>query len=373
VFEKIKNTPYLKILLFFVSFVWFLRFSGTVLPVYFIKSGLTFPQISFGITLSIAGQLLGVVLLARLKIINRHAWYVALCLYIVTFCLYVITPFSGFYFTAAFLSGIGSIFFYGPYGLSMFSVLPREKTGSGSAMFFNLLVIVGIIAPIFSAVVAGWSMYALLVLSICFGIVAGFFSHLPTPVRVDFSLRESLAEVHNLRLPIFLHGIHESMGYIIPLFTLTLLPEFLEFGSFGTAMAIIGVVVSHFVGRFSDKLKTKKKFVVWCAFALAGVTALYALPIFKTGIVLWTILNILNNLIDQIYDQTSVAFILDQSTSLVKSIFGRELYMNSGRLAGMLIAFLGFLFPPFLPYAIIIFALAICGFGVIILKMKETR
>ncbi len=371
-FEKLRSSPYLKILLFFVSFVWFLRFSGTALPVYFIKSGLTFPQISFGITLSIAGQLFGVLLLARLKMINRHAWYIALCLYVVTFCLYVIAPFSGFYFTAAFLSGIGSIFFYGPYGLSMFSILPRDKTGSGSATFFNLLVLVGIIAPIFSAVVAGWSMYALLGLSICFAVLAGFFTRLPAPVRVDFFLRESLVEVRNLRLPIFLHGVHESMSYIIPLFTLTLLPEFLEFGSFGTVMALVGVVVSHFVGRFSDRLKTKKKFVSLCAFALAGVTALYAFPIFKTGIVLWATLNIVNNIIDQIYDQTSVAFILDQASSLVKSIFGRELYMNSGRLVGMLVAFLGFLFPPFLPYAIIIFALAMCGFGVIVMKMKQT-
>lgn len=109
-FEIIKKAPYLKILLFFVSFVWFLRFSGTVLPVYFIKSGLTFPQISFGITLSIAGQLFAVFLLARLKLLNRHAWRIALCLYVATFCLYVITPFSGFYFTAAFLSSIGTFF-----------------------------------------------------------------------------------------------------------------------------------------------------------------------------------------------------------------------------------------------------------------------
>ncbi len=370
-FERIKKAPYLKILLFFVSFVWFLRFSGTVLPVYFIKSGLTFPQISFGITLSIAGQLFAVFLLARLTLLNRHAWRIALCLYVVTFCLYVITPFSGFYFTAAFLSGIGSIFFYGPYGLSMFSILPRDKTGSGSAMFFNLLVLVGIIAPIFSAVVAGWSMYALLALSVCFALLAGFLTRVPAPIRVDFSLRESLAEVHNLRLPIFLHGVHESMSYIIPLFTLTLLPEFLEFGSFGTAMALVGVVVSHVVGRFSDRLKTKKKFVSLCAFALAAVTALYALPVFQTGIVLWATLNIVNNIIDQIYDQTSVAFILDQASSLVKSIFGRELYMNMGRLVGMLIAFLGFLFPPFLPCAIVIFALAMCGFGIIVMKIKQ--
>lgn len=372
-FEIIKKTPYLRLVTFFVAFVWFIRFSGTVLPVYFLQSGLSFPQMAWGITLSIIGQIVGIFILSRAHAHSRLIWRAAIVAYVCAFILYVVAPVSIFYYFGTFISGIGSIFFYGAYNVHMFSLLPRDKTGTASSHFFNLLVLIGIVAPIFSAVVAHWSIYMLLGLSFVCAAIAMYFAHIPQTQPITFSIGTALTEIRRVRVPIFLHGIHEAMSYIIPILTLSLLSNFFEFGAFGTVIALVGVVFSHYVGKISDKLSSKKKLLTVFAWSLAAVTSMYAIPVVRTHIIFWTIINIANNFIDQLYDQTSLAFIMDETKSRVDAIFGRELVMNVGRTVGMLVAFLGFAVPVFLPYAIILLACAMAGFALFVSRMQTQK
>lgn len=325
---------------------------------------------AWGITLSIIGQIAGIFVLSRVRAHNRSIWQAAIIAYMCAFILYVVAPVSIFYYIGTFISGIGSIFFYGAYNVQMFSMLPKDKTGTASSHFFNVLVLIGIIAPIFSAIVANWSIYALLGVSFFFAWVAMFFAHIPHTQQITFSITTALSEIRRVRIPIFLHGMHEAMSYIIPILTLSLLSDFFEFGIFGTAMALVGVVLSHYVGKISDRLSSKKKLLTVFAWLLAAITIMYALPVVRTHIIFWTALNIINNFIDQLYDQTSLAFIMDETKSRVDAIFGRELVMNVGRTVGMCIAFLGFVVPVFLPCAIIVLALAMAGFALFVSRMQ---
>lgn len=369
--QKIKQSKYLKLLAFFTFFAWFLKFSGAALPVYFIKSNLTYTELALGGTLAMLGQVIAVYFLSRFSFSNKKIWLGSMLLYILTFSLYVLYPISHIYFFASFISGFASLLFYGTYSVTHFEVVPRDKTGSGSAMFFNILIITGIITPIISALVATWSIYLLLALSVVFAFIVIYFSRLQEEYEVKFTIRESLEEVKSVRTLIFIHGMQEAVSYgIIPLFTLSLVSSFLGFGAFGTFLGLVGIAVNFIVGKFSDKLNSKSKLLSLFALLLGISTMLYAIPFFHMTIVAWAILNIVNNFIDQIYDQTSLAFVMDETKKRIPAIFGRELVMNGGRFAGMALVFLGYLYPVLLAPVIVVLGLSMVIFAVIVGKMK---
>jgi MFS family permease len=374
IFSDIKKNDYLKLLLFFVSFSWFIKFSGAVLPLYLIKSGLSFSTLAAGITLSMFGQIFAISVLSWLNVKNRHMWIFSILLYILVFALYVLVPITGVYLLSVFLFGIASVTFYSAYNISHFETVARDKTGSGSAMFFNILAGVGIVAPIIAGTVATLSIRALLAFSFMFAIVALSFISFQKERQVSFSLRDSLIEIKKVKWLIFLRGIHEALTWgVIPLLTFTIIHDFFDLGVYATVVATISVVIGYFVGKYSDTLKTKITLLAPLAFVNGLFTLLFIFKFFQLNIVWWAILNLVWGKIDGIYDQTALAFIMDETHDRTKTIFGRELVLNIGRFSGMVVVAFGFFFPAFLGVSIAVLASAMFMYALVILRMRREK
>lgn len=377
VFEKINKTiahPYAKLLIFFTSFVWFLSFSGAVLPAHFLENGLTFPQISFGTVLSMLGQILSVIAISKINAKSKSLWVSSLVLYIIIFSLYVVYPSVNIYFIASFLSGIASIFFYATYNVSHFTLTPDEKTGISAAIFFNILSVVGIISPLISGTVAHFSIYYLLFLSIIFTLLPLYLLKFQQNMEIKYSILGAIREIRNVRLPMFLHGSHEALGYgIIPIFTLSLVGDPLRFGVFNTLIKLLTVCLSLFIGFKSDKMKNKKALLSVVILIVSFITFLYSVQAITTQIYLWSMLNIALGVVSPIYNHVSLSFVIDSTKSKVDAIFGRELMINIGRFSGMIVVYLGFLYKDFLPFSIYILGTIALLYALVVYKTKTTQ
>ncbi len=371
-FSKIKQSPYLKLILFFVSFVWFISFSRIVLPIHLLQSGLSFSDLAIGGSLDILGQVLTVFLLSRLHQKNKYIWFVSIFLYILVFSLQVFLPIAPIYFVSTFIAGVASVSFYGTYNVSHFELTPRNKTGFGAATFFNILIGVGILAPVFAGSVASFSVFALFFLSFLFALVPLSLLWFQTDIQISFSLRESLKEISKVKSIIFIRGFHEARGLVIDLITFKILTDFFDLGLYGTVIAILGIIIRHLVGLQSDKMKSKKSIIAPLAILNGFLTFLYMFDIFQVNILWWGMLNLVAGKVDGIFDQTALAFIMDETRDRLKATFGREFVLNLGRLAGTLVVVLGFVIPGFLDYSIMILALSMFVYAVVVWRMKLT-
>ncbi|MCI5108247.1 MAG: hypothetical protein MRY49_00170 [Candidatus Pacebacteria bacterium] len=356
VLEKIKSSSYLKLLLFFTSFVWFTKFSGVILPLHLIKSGLSFVDFSIGASLSVLAQIITVLLISRTKLKNIHLWILSALLYLTVFTIYVTFPSTIIYFIGALLSGVASVIFYGPYNVSHFELTPRNKTGSGAALFFNLLTGVGIIAPIAAGTVASFSIFILLLISFILAFIAVSFMFFQEKIDINFSVKESFKEISKVKWIIYLRGIHEALGTFITLVTITLIYEFFDLGVYGTVLAVLGILISFAVGKYSDRLSTKKHLLAPLAIINGVLTLLFIFDVFRVNIILWGLLNLVWGKIDGLFDQTALAFVMDETKDRLKTTFGREIVLNIGRLTGTLVVVLGFAIPNFIDYSIAILA-----------------
>jgi len=364
----IKN-PYVILIAFFVSFVWFINFSNAVLPVHFIKSGLSFPQIAFGTLLSMFAQLVTLLVLSKIRVINKIAWWIAILIYSIIFTLYVLVPHSTIFYISSFSGGIASILFYAFYNVSHFELTPRDKTGTGAAVFFNILTIVSIIAPVTSGLVASLSMNTLLICSLIFALIPLVLSFKQKPILISYTIRNAMKEVRSVKWVIILSGIYDALGYgVIPLITLTLITNSLDFGSFKTFLTLFTVVAGFVVGKWSDKLPSKSRLLVTLSAIVGIITLIIALPFATSSIYYWSGVNILLGLFSPLYNQTNLSYVLDSTQDRVQAIFGREILLNLGRFFGMGIVLLGFIFPILLPFSIIAIALSVLGLSLLVYK-----
>ncbi len=346
-------------------------FSRTILPLFLIKSGLTFPDLALGAFLNIFAQICGVLLLSKFNLKNKHIWLGSGILFMSVFLLQVFIPILPIYLITTLLAGLASVTFYGTYNVSHFELTPRNKTGSGAAIFFNMLTGVGIVAPLAAGIVATLSIYSLIGLSTIFLLIAFYFLRFQEEVTIHFSLKESLQEIRGVWPLVFLRGIHEALGTVILLITLTLFKEFFDLGLYGTMIAGLGIIISQIIGKKSDALTSKKNLLVPLAVVNGILTLLYALDIFQTNILLWAILNLVVGKFDGIFDQTSIAFVMDETADRLKATFGRELVLNIGRLLGNAAVIIGFIFPTLLPLVITFLAATMLIYALVAWRMKH--
>lgn len=371
-FRKILSHPYTKLLAFFVSYVWFTAFSNAVLPVFFLKSGLSFEQITFGMVLNMLGQVCAIYILTNLKWSNRKLWTTSLLMHLAVFSSYIIYPEVHTFFVTSFVAGMASLIFYGTYNISHFKLVPTHKNGFGASIFFNLLTIIGIAAPVVSGIVAAISFQVLLGVSFIFALLPAYFIRKQEPILIDFGIKRALFEVRFVKYILVLHGFQEALTYgIIPIYTLMLIQDPVDFGAFGSIVKFATVFLGFVIGGLSDKLKDKKHVLAFFVTLVGIVTLFYSLPFVHATVISLAFIGLAYGMISSLYNQVALAFIMDKTTDRVHAIFGRELLMNVGRFLGMILVFVGFLFRAFLPFSVVILALGTFLSAFLVLRTKQ--
>jgi len=347
------KSSYLKLIVFYTSFIWFVGFSKAILPPYFLSHGLTLNQIIFGAGMSFLGILFLLIIKFSNFIKARLSWQLAL-LSAFVYILLVINISSYFkFYIASFIYGFATFFFYIFYNIAHFKNTPREKTGHSSAVMFSVGPIVSIGAPLLAGFLAQINFLFVWIFSGVFFLLAAYLARRQNNFPVKYEIRPALKEIRATRSFIFLEGIWEAMIFgIIPVYTLFFIKTSLGYGTFLAYLSLTAVLANLILGKFTDKIQKRIIFLYPLTIIIAVITFLF--PLATSNIVFWVIITGALQFFVPLFWNISTAMVIDGHPNLELSIPGREIMLTLGRVLGLGLSFLSFYFEK-TPFYIFIF------------------
>ncbi|MDD5489174.1 MAG: hypothetical protein PHP25_00640 [Candidatus Moranbacteria bacterium] len=150
-----------------------------------------------------------------------------------------------------------------------------------------------------------------------------------------------MREIKSTRWFIFDQGIWEATIFgIIPIFSLFFIKEPLEYGGYLAYLALMAVLANLLLGRFTDKIQKRAIFLYPLTISIAILTFLF---VFAVGnIFIWFVLTGLLQFLLPLFWNISTAMVVDSHPNLRLAMPGREYMLASGRIVGLLIAFISF-------------------------------
>lgn len=355
-----------------VAFSWFVSFGRSVQPTHLIEQGISIPQIFFGSILLIVGQLvllMGIGFKQRTYSL-RSVWTIALYFYALFFILSSFTIFSlTQYYIASMIAGIGSCLFYLFYNIRYFSEEKEGKTYGHAAKFFNILIIISLIAPFLAGLIGEVKFMYVAILTLFFFIIAVVVARSLPDSMYSFSMAQSYKSAYGAKKIIFLNGLYDSLGWgILTVFTLQFIQTPLSFGIFASYLAIISVISNFIMGKIGDRFK--KGHVVAAVSSALAFGAVLLMGFSSTSLAAWVVANGIMQFISPVFTSTALALALERSTDKLMMLHAREMLMNVGRFIGVVAAglMLYFKLPGY--WFFVLPACAACMLGFIALRKK---
>lgn len=330
---------FLRLLIFYFSFTWLASFSRTILPTHYLAQGLSYKQMIFGTVLTFVSNLF--VLLIFKKFTSHQAWILAPFFWFLSILLIIriLNP-AQFYF-AMLINGLAPIFFFVFYNIAHFKNTPTQNRGESSAIMFTVGPIVSVFAPLASGAVAQINISIFWILTAVFFFVTLYLANMQKNFHLNYSILSAVREIKATRRFIFIEGVWEALVFgIIPVYTLFFIKTPLEYGAFAAYLAAVGVASNLLLGKLSDRLQKRVVFLYPLTIALAIVTLLF--PLATADLRLWAILTSAVSFMLPLFWNISTAMVVDSHPNLDLAIPGRELMLVTGRLLGLILAFLSF-------------------------------
>lgn len=320
-----------------VAFSWFVSFGRSVLPTHLLSQGLSIPQIFFGSILLIVGQiaLLFCIGFKQRTYSLKSIWTVALSLYALFFVLssFTIVSFSQYYI-ASLIAGISSCLFYLFYNIRYFAEEREGKTYGHAAKFFNILIIISLVAPFLAGLIATLSFMFVAVLTLFFFVIALVVARSLPDSTYSFSMVQSYRSAYGAKTLIFFNGLYDSLGWgIITVFTLKFISTPFSFGIFVSYLAIISVVSNYIMGKVGDRFK--RGHVIAAVSSLLSFGAVILLGFSSENLTAWIVANAVMQFVSPIFTSTAMALAMDRSADKLMMFHAREVLMNGGRIVGV--------------------------------------
>jgi hypothetical protein len=232
-------------------------------------------------------------------------------------------------------------FFFVFYNIAHFVSTPKEQRGNGSALMFIAPSIIGIIAPLLAGLVAQFNIIFLWIIAILSFAVSFYVVKFQADFKISYNLIRAIKEIKATRSLIFIEGVWEAMVFaVIPIYTLFFIKTPLDYGAFLAYLAVVSVAANLLLGKLTDKLQKRVVFLYPLTMIMACTTILFA--VFKTNIVNWIILVSIIQFLLPLFWNVSTAMVIDAHSNLEQAIPGREFLLATGRVLGILIAFISF-------------------------------
>ncbi len=331
--------PFLTLLTFYGSYLWFSSFSKSVLPTHFWAQGLSLQQQILGTLLLFCGQTLVILTLRRLT--AHLSWKLAL-FSILTYIILSIKIVSVFqFYIASFINGFSIFFFFIFYNVAHFEKTPREKTGGSSAIMFSVVPLVNIAAPLLAGYIAQTHLAWLWIFSGIFFLETFYLIGFQENFSLSYSLSAAVNEIKATRVFIFLEGIWEAMLFgIIPIYSLFFIKTPLFYGSFLAYLSLVAAGANLLLGKLTDRMQKRAVFLYPLTLIMAGVTFLF--PLVTQSLLLWIIATGILQFLVPLFWNISTAMVVDAHRNLRLAIPGRELMLALGRVVGLSLTYLSF-------------------------------
>lgn len=335
------KSHYLKLIIFFTSYNWFVAFVGTVLPPHLIDQGLTMRQIMWGILFNYLALFSLVLLKVCTHMKSRLSWQLAILLSAVYF-LALIKIFSPFQLYAAyFVYGSSVLLFYLFYNVAHFEHTPKEKHGHSSAIMFSVGPIVSVVAPLLAGSLAQINYLIVWILAGIFLLITLYLANIQKSYTIKYSLRLAIEEITSTRTYTFIQGIWDAMRFgIIPIYGLFFIHTPLGYGTYIAYLSLSSAAANLLFGKFTDRKQKRMTYLYPVTIIMAGVTLLF--PFVTSNVIYWIFLAGILQFFIPIFNNLMLTAIVDKHSDLQLAMAGREIFLNAGRVSGMIMVITSF-------------------------------
>ncbi|MCL4354311.1 hypothetical protein M1349_02445 [Patescibacteria group bacterium] len=332
---------FLKILLLFISWLWFSKFSSSILPIHFLQQGLNPSDIV--LNQMFAFLAIGVFTIVRNNYSAKKSWYFSIIFYVI-YIIAIIKVFTKTeFYIISIIYGLAGVFFFVPYNIAHFKNSPKHRTGISSAIMFNVWPLIGILAPFLSGLVAQINFIYVWILSGLFCLIPLFLTSKQEDFQIKYSLIQSLKELKSTRIFIFLFGFWDALNQaIIPIYVLFFIKTPISYGTYLAYLSLVAIGANFIIGHLSDKMQKRSIFLYPITLLSSLATLMF---IFATNnLTYWIIAASVIQLISPILTNLSTALVVDAHSDVAISMPGRELLLSLGRVLGLFLVFLSFAF-----------------------------
>ncbi len=340
---EISNT-YKKIYIFFFTYMAAMYLSQTLVVFWLFQKGYGFADLIGYYLISYIVALVGIIFLPKFKMSAKRAifWGIIQSALIVIVLLKVWSPYQ--IILSAIFSGLNVIFFWIPYNTIFFNNSDENKRGTNCGMYYLVTPIIGVTLQPLTGIIAEKFGFQTMFL-------VGIFTYLIPIILLRFlpdfewhlDVREEFSKI-KFNWTVFLQGATSRMNYsLIPIFSLFFLKTPRQFGNFFGYLAIIAAVAALLNGYISDRIKNRKLFFYF--FTTLAVISFLPLP-FINNIYYWGIFAGISSLCMNLANPFWFTYSLDyyKDLGVSKTMALRELFLNSGYILTLLIAFFVYYF-----------------------------
>lgn len=327
------------LLLFYFSYIFFVTFSRSLLPTYFLKEGFSFKEIVASGGVIFLTQLICLFIFKKPSLLI--AWRLSLIVWMIFILLVVRLENHLQFYLAMVANGISIFLFFIVYNVIHFDYTPQNRRGESTAVMVAFGPIISVIAPFVAGILAQIKFSLIWLVSGSVFIFCYYLTFLQKDFSYEYSIKKAVSYIAATRVYIFLEGIWEAMVFaVIPVYTLFFINTPLNYGIFTSYLALLGAISNFLLGRFTDKIQKRAIFLYPVTLIMVAVT--YLFPFATESLNLWIILTGAISFLLPIFWNLTIAMVVDTHEDLKLAMPGREVFLASGRLLGILFAFVSF-------------------------------
>lgn len=228
------------------------------------------------------------------------------------------------------LGGMAFAFFWAPFNALWFE---EGKWGNAfqGAVYYGIMVAIGILGPALGGVVADYLGYAaVFLLAGAIMVLAGGISRgVGRGKEVLLGAKRGLEAVSGLKTLLFLEG-SSLLGVQVLIFVVTLeyFTKPLDYGFFLTATTLVAVLLSLVFAKISDERQRRREFLLLSSLGLGLSLAFASIAI---ELWMWFAAMVLVGFFRSVFSPFPIAVLLDKKKDLRAAMYGRELVLNSAR------------------------------------------
>lgn len=301
----------------------------TILYVYFVKNELPFFYILLAEGIGYGGSV--IVILLKRSFHSRRDIQIGLSIVLISLlALLLPIPTVAILILYVTLRVIGGILFFVPYNVLFFEPTDKEKKLYRMTIYWAIGSVVGVLAPIttgflFTQFGLGVFISVAIVLLLITIALAGF-------VKKDvytYSTTQVLSQIRGLRTITMMDGaLLNASKLLIALYLITFVNNEFDFGKILSLIAVLSVVLSFKVAKFSDTYKKRTIFI----FPFSAVLALIFLGLYVAQ-TFWAVLVLVVafSLFSSLFNPIRANILLDVVENTPLTWIARDIYLNIGR------------------------------------------
>lgn len=236
-------------------------------------------------------------------------------------------------FVARTLIGISIFYFWMPFNTEYYRFVKNNAATLGS-IYYAISPILGMIIPAVAGTVAQLNGYEIVFLISIFAFLPliPIVSKLKEDKKHEIEINWNMENLSGFKTLVVLEGfvINTITPITISTMMLSYFREPIQFGGFLSATTVFSVVASVLASNFSDKWRNRKDFII---ISSVGFFAGTLVVLFSQSAEVFFVGVATINFFRSILLPLPLALMVDKSKDLFKTMIDREIMLNSGRVA----------------------------------------